>query len=45
MVEIVNDDQMCMARDISVCWAKANTVTTEEWKELMGDRDQCLPES
>jgi hypothetical protein len=38
MVEIVNDDQMCMARAIGVCWAKANTVTTEEWRTLVGDR-------
>lgn len=34
LVTIENDDQMCMARAIAVCWAKLNICSREEWVDL-----------
>jgi hypothetical protein len=35
MIQIVNVDQMCMARAIGVCWASANVVSKTEWDTLV----------
>ena len=40
MVEIKNEDQMCMARAIGVSWVKTVQVSNEEWKELTKDQEQ-----
>jgi len=34
LVQIVNDDMLCMARAIVVCWAHINKVTNTEWQEV-----------
>ena len=31
LVQIINNDQLCMARAIGVAWAKDNCLTTREW--------------
>ena len=31
---IVNNDQLCMARAISVNWAKLNRCSAAEWKDI-----------
>lgn len=35
MVQIVNDDQLCMARAIGVCLAKRSVVPNETWRTLV----------
>ncbi|MET0103906.1 MAG: DNA polymerase, partial [Sedimenticola sp.] len=38
IVTIENDDNLCMARAIGVCWAKLKRCTPEEWKEVTKQR-------
>ena len=38
MVEIKNEDQLCMARAIGVSWVKTIQVSDREWQELTKDQ-------
>ena len=38
IVTIVNNDQLCMARAISVSWAKLNSCSAAEWKDIAQSR-------
>ena len=38
MVEIQNEDLLCMARAIGVSWVKTIQVSTQEWQELTKDQ-------
>ncbi|XP_041361018.1 uncharacterized protein LOC121377177 [Gigantopelta aegis] len=36
LVEIVNDDDLCMSRAIGVAWAKLNCISSTDWQDLVG---------
>ncbi|CAG2199784.1 unnamed protein product [Mytilus edulis] len=36
--EIVNDDNLCLARAIAVCWAKQNVCPRGEWRKITKER-------
>ena len=38
IVTILNNDQLCMARSISVSWAKLNRCSAAEWKDIARSR-------
>lgn len=45
MVQIVNDDKLCLARAIGVCLAKLSIVTNEDWKGVKDElREFTNPE-
>lgn len=40
IVQIVNEDQMCMARALAVAWGRSIQCTKEEWMAVTMNRDQ-----
>jgi len=34
LVQIVNEDIMCISRVVAVSWAHINKITNEEWREV-----------
>lgn len=39
IITIVNQDYTCMARAVTMAFAKVNSVTTAKWRELTDDDD------
>lgn len=39
IITIVNQDYTCMARAVTIAFAKVNSVTTAKWRELTDDDD------